>query len=265
MIAALRLACLLVVLAGPGCANDVSAQAAVRPPGQATILERIAEARALEPDSARRATLDLVATDLLREIEATERRALGALRSTTSRSADTTVARRYGEARAGLDALLQALEAEGAWGTRRFLTLRAVYPESPMLLEAAARRAGRAGQRDTAIALYGRLLRREPSNVTWQRLRAGHLADAGQREAARRAYAVALDLEPLHEETFRSSVRLATSDDALEKLLAQIRRHRVAAPADRLLGEREVELLQRLGRPDEAAAVAKSLGVRRPT
>lgn len=256
-----RLVAALVIGASSAALAQAKAGGAAPPP---TFVERLETARAIVSDSARRLALDAVASDVLREVEATERRVLGVLRSTTSRSADSTVIRRYGAARDGLSALLAALEAEGSWGTRRFATLRAVYPESPMLIEAAAQRAAAAGARDTAIALFDRLLRREPSNVGWQRTRAALLAQLGRRDAAARAYAVALDLEPEDEPTFRSALQLATSDDALAILLRQIRRHRLALPNSRPISEREVEMLQRLGWLDDAARAAEALR-RRPT
>jgi predicted Zn-dependent protease len=264
MIGADRILSFVVSLWLVGAATPAHGQAAARLSTPVPFVDRIAEARSIAGDSARRLALDGVMTDLLREVETTERRALGALRSTSSRTPDTTLVRRYAAARDGLAALLAALDAEGDWGTRRFGTLRVIYPDSPMLIEAGARRAARTGAADSALAAYDRLLRRDPANLAWQRARAATLESLGRRTDARRAWAVSLDLEPLHEETFRAAVRLATSDDALEQLLQQVRRHRLGQPNVRVLGDREVELLQRLGRPDEAAKVAEQLTRRRP-
>ena len=54
------------------------------------------------------------------------------------------------------------------------------------------------------------------------------------------------------------------SDTSLEELLAQVRRLRVRLPGSRLLVEHEIEVLQRLGRLEEAAALAQKLREAKP-
>ena len=107
-------------------------------------------------------------------------------------------------------------------------------------------------------------MRRSPDDADLQRERAEALERAGRAAEAATSYARALDLEPESEPTFRSLLRLRQATGTLDALLRQVRRLRVALPDSRVLPDREIELLHRMGRLDEAAAVAQRLRERRP-
>ena len=67
-------------------------------------------------------------------------------------------------------------------------------------------------------------------------------------------------LQELHEELHRERAQLMQKNDlARNKLEAMIGRLRALEPGSRILAEREVEVLQRLGRLEEARRVADEL------
>jgi len=160
-----------------------------------------------------------------------------------------------------LDQLRAALDTvvfQTAWGEAELANLRLAYPQSTLLDRYEAGLAMRQGRDSLALARYEALLRRDPTDVELQRARAGVLERMGRRNDAITAYARALELAPEDEPTFRALVRLREESGTLEPLLAQIRRFRVALPDSDTLAEREIEVLQRLGRAAEAEAVART-------
>jgi tetratricopeptide (TPR) repeat protein len=158
-----------------------------------------------------------------------------------------------------VEAALDTMVFKTSWGPDEFAQLRKAYPLSALLERYAADLAVRSGNNETALASYDRLLRQDAANVTIQRDRADLLERMGKPSEAIAGYARALDLTPQDEPTFRALLRLRESNGTLGDLLEQVRRLRIRLPESHLLGEHEVELLQRLDRVAEAQAVAKKL------
>jgi tetratricopeptide (TPR) repeat protein len=150
------------------------------------------------------------------------------------------------------------------WGAEELRQLRLAYPQSSLLERYEARLVTRFGRAEEAVEAYDRLVRRSPEDADLQRERAETLQRAGRVVEAAEGYARALDLEPESEPAFRALLRLRQAAGTLDALLRQVRRQRVAFPDSRVLPEREIELLQRMGRLDEAADVARRLREQRP-
>lgn len=165
--------------------------------------------------------------------------------------------------RAALDStlrvVLDTVVFRTPWGPGELAQLLIAHPRQPLLERYAAELAARGGDDSVALARYDDLLRQRPSDAAVQRDRAAVLERDGRRDAARDGYARALDLAPADTLVFRALVRLDEPDGRLAELLAQVRRLRIRMPDARVLGEHEVELLQRLGRLAEAQAAARAL------
>ena len=170
--------------------------------------------------------------------------------------------------RARLDSLarqaLDSLVYGTSFGEAELSRLRRAYPQSPLLERYAADLATRTGRDEQALALFDGLLSVAPTDGALQQARAAALERIGRAAEAAAGYARALDLEPEAEPPFRALLRLRQSDGSLNLLLAQVRRLRVGLAASRTLADREIEVLQRLGRIGEAQDVARALQERRP-
>jgi tetratricopeptide (TPR) repeat protein len=162
--------------------------------------------------------------------------------------------------------VLDTMVFHTAWGAGELDALRAAYPQSGLLRLYAARVAFDGGRTTDALQLYDVAVSREPANVDAQLGRARALLRLGREREALSAAERALDLEPERQDVFRLRLQMAEQAGGaeMERLLAQIRRLRERLPKSRVLAEHEVELLQRLGRLDEAAGVARAANIAPP-
>jgi tetratricopeptide (TPR) repeat protein len=163
-----------------------------------------------------------------------------------------------------LKATLDTIVLGRPWGLGELEQLRLAYPGSALLERYVGAVAERDGSDSVALAVYDAVLRREPADPATHRARAAVLIRLDRKPEALAAYTRALDLEPEHEAAFRALVILRQRDSTLADLLTQVRRLRVRLPRSRPLADHEVELLQRLGRLEEAAALAQKLREEKP-
>lgn len=260
-----RVAILLVLLSGVAAvaAHDaVRAQSPVGTPSALDAARRLAaEADVTPPDSGR----PLLRGALWRGVERVQ---LLELRAVAAASADNgqrsleaagPVFEQRDEIGALLTAVLDTVVFETDWGSEELDDLRAAFPHSALLERYAARLAAVDGRPHDAVRLYDRLLRRTPTDVRLQRERAAVLDRTGQTREAMVAYTRTLELTPEDPEVFRALVRLHRAAGSLEQLLEQIRRLRLRLPESAVLADREIEVLHRLGRPDEAQSAARRL------
>lgn len=179
---------------------------------------------------------------------------------------------RRSRVQASLDSLLERVVLGTAWGPVELDRLRARYPGSRVLDTFAARLRLRQNEPAAALELLDRLIGRDPSQAEIHVLRARALETLGRDHEAWMAYLRALDLEPGAEAPFRGLLDLARREDAapdaMDRLLTHVRRLRRMAVNDETLApvlrDREVELLQRMGRLEEARAVQDTTGGGRP-
>ena len=159
-------------------------------------------------------------------------------------------------------AILDTVVFQTAWGPAELDQLERAHPGSPLLARYAADLAVRQGSDSEALARYDDLLSRQPADAGLHRQRAGVLERMGRVDGARDAYARALDLEPEDSVSFRALVRLDEPAGRLADLLGQVQRLRIRMPDSRAVAEREIEVLQRLGRVADARAAADRLAGR---
>jgi len=155
------------------------------------------------------------------------------------------------------------------WGRSELATLQLAYPGSALLERYAADVAaaqGGAATDSVALAHYDKLLRRDVTTADVHVKRADLLLRQNRIAESAAGYARALDLDPENDETYRKlrELRQREGVEQLDDLLRQVRRLRVRLPQSRILAEHEIELLQRLGRIDEAHRVANELAQRKP-
>lgn len=150
------------------------------------------------------------------------------------------------------------------WGPEELTQLRLSFPGSALLDRYVGMLAERAGDEASALRMYDDVLRREPTDVGSHEARGALLIRMGRPREAIDAYTRALDLTPEEDRVFRALQALRQRDGSLDDLLAQVRRLRVRLPASRLLAEHEIEVLQRLDRLEEAAALAQKLREAKP-
>jgi Tfp pilus assembly protein PilF len=158
-----------------------------------------------------------------------------------------------------LRATLDTIVFARPWGLDELRELRLAYPGSALIERYMGRIAEREGNDSAALVVYDAVLRRDAADPVTQAARAALLERMGRGPDAITAYTRAFDLAPEDDAVFRALQTLRQRDGSLADLLAQVRRLRVRLPRSRVLGEHEVEVLQRLGRLDEAAAVAAKL------
>ena len=159
-------------------------------------------------------------------------------------------------------AILDTVVFETSWGPGELDQLERAHPGSPLLARYAADLAVRQGRDSQALARYDDLLSRQPGDADLQRRRAAVLVQGSRLDEARDAYTRALELEPEDSVSFRALVRLDEPAGRLTELLAQVQRLRIRMPDSRTVAEREIELLQRLGRVADARAAADRLAGR---
>ncbi|MFO7894585.1 MAG: hypothetical protein R6U63_12690 [Longimicrobiales bacterium] len=158
-----------------------------------------------------------------------------------------------------VDSLLERVVLGTPWGGRELERLRDRYPGSRVLDRYAARRHLQEGEPRDALRLLDRLLARDAGDAGLHVLR-GRALEALERENdAWLAYLRAFDLEPAADAPFRALLRIAGPREMIE-LLEHVRRLRRLAPEVDALRDRETELLQRMGRLEEARAVQDSAG-----
>lgn len=170
-------------------------------------------------------------------------------------------ARRTLEARrSALGHVLSRMVFETAWGPAELARLRAAYPGSIYLAEMDIRLALRQGEATRALQEVERLLRLQPGRVDPHLLHGASLEAAGRGAEARASYGRAFEMDPGADAAFQGLLRLHRSDGSLDDLLGRVRRVRATAPDDAVLVTREVEVLQRLGRLQEARDLATQHG-----
>jgi|GEM_PF-5056044 len=167
-------------------------------------------------------------------------------------------------ARGTLVALMDSVVFETGWGAEELAQLRRAYPSSLFLRRYEADLAARRGRLEEALRGYDRLLRARPTDVNLQIGRAETLEGLGREDEARATYIRLLELVPGDESVFRALVRLERTDEGLERLLVQIRRLQRLHPDLAELIDREVEVLHRLDRLDEARRAAAKKKERNP-
>jgi tetratricopeptide (TPR) repeat protein len=159
-----------------------------------------------------------------------------------------------------LDSLLERVVLGTEWGGAELERLRARYPGALILDLYAAHRLLRDDRPAAALELTDRLLARAPDDPELHLLHGRALEAIDRSTDAWLAYLRAFDMEPageVGEPAFRALVRIA-DDDGLERLLDHVRRLRRMSPAAGVLKDRQIELLQRLGRLDAARALQDS-------
>jgi predicted Zn-dependent protease len=144
-------------------------------------------------------------------------------------------------------------------------SLAASHPRHTLVDRAAAAHALLRGDHATALRLFTSLAARTPDDTTVQLGLGEALERAGQAAQARLAYVRAIELQPDDEVAFRALLRLEQGNGSLDDLLARVRRLQVRRSGSLVLIEREIELLHRMGRLDEAAAAARRLQERKGT
>ena len=155
--------------------------------------------------------------------------------------------------------VLDTMVFETDWGPTELDRLRRAFPDARLLETYAARLAARQGRDSTALAMTRSLLRRHPQDVELHRDLARLVERTRSPDAALPAWRHALELEPEHEPTFRAALAAHRAADRLDALLDQVARLRTIDAESRVLAEYQIELLHRLGRLEEAAAVARAL------
>ncbi len=160
-----------------------------------------------------------------------------------------------------LSALRQALDdvvLRADDGDAELARLQRTYPESVLLDRYAARRAVLDGRLADAADRYDALVHDAPADTTLQRERAALLVRLGRTADAIAGYERVLDMRPEDPNAFHALLDLRGANGSLETLLAQVRRLRVRLPDSPVLLDHEIELLHRLGRPEDATRLARA-------
>lgn len=166
---------------------------------------------------------------------------------------------RQAELRATVGAVLDTVVLETDWGPAELERMRKGFPDAAILDRYAARLAAQEGRDSAALAMTRSLTRRFPEAVEVHRDLARLIERTRGPQAALDAWRHALELEPGHEPTFRAALAAHRKAGRLETLLDQVVRLRAIDAESRALAEYQIELLHRLGRLEEAAAVARAL------
>ncbi len=165
---------------------------------------------------------------------------------------------RRGALLSGLRQALDIVVLRAGDGDAELTRLRGTYPESSLLERYAARRAVLDGRLTEAEGRYDALVHDAPADTTLQRERAALLVRLDRPADAIAGYERVLDMRPEDPNAFHTLLHLRSADGSLETLLAQVRRLRVRLPDSDVLLDHEIELLHRLGRPEEAARLARA-------
>lgn len=197
----------------------------------------------------------------LQEAEAASEKTAGVLQKpvTNLTPADSAALEHQASTMELLRGALDTLLADGAWGRAEFEQVRSAYPGNPTLDRYEASLLLNEGQTGQALALWDKGLRHLPHDADLLRGRARTLDRMNRGDEALRAWSSLFDEVPDDAEAWRGLLAAHTARGSLEDLLSQVRRLRIITNGSRQLGEHEVELLHRLGRLDEAAAVARDL------
>ena len=198
------------------------------------------------------ATAELRALHALRDLETLEL-GLAARRDTGNVKAQVEQQRLLGVTRAILDtAILQRPD-----GRRTLTALRRQYPGASLLAEYDGWRLLADADPTAGLAVFDALLRRERRSMSLLRGRARALDALHRTDDATAAWQRILDNDPSDADAFNALRRIHEADHTLPVFRATIARLRLLHPADTVLVGREVQLLQQLGQPDSAAAVAQ--------
>lgn len=160
--------------------------------------------------------------------------------------------------RARVEELLEWVVFDTEWGASELERLHALYPLSPLLGQTVVRAALRRGDAAAALDEVERLVDRFPGEASVHALDGGTRAALGDADGALAAWTRALELDAACEEAYEAVVRSYTEDDRLEDLLTRLRRLRAIDAEEPRRWAHEVELLHRLGRLDEATALAEA-------
>jgi tetratricopeptide (TPR) repeat protein len=200
---------------------------------------------------------------LIRNLEETERRFLQASAGaridsvTAARLEPIAVERDF--ARVAAKRLLDSVAFETSWGYGEVRALIRAYPASGLVLHAALGVASRDRLDADVLDISEKLLRAAPREVATHVVRGAALERAMRGAEARASFVRAFELAPEDSQAFRALVRMQQKDGTLAELLERVERIAIRLPKSRVIEERRIELLQRLGRTREAEAAAKAL------
>jgi Flp pilus assembly protein TadD len=197
-------------------------------------------------------TAAMRARQALRELERLET-GLAIRRDTTDLGRRAAQSRMLATVRATLDTAVLAAPDGG----RTLATLQREYPGAAILREYEGWRLLADGEPGEALVRFDGLLRASRRDAALLRGRARAL-DALRREPdATAAWERVLDAQPASADAFDALWRRHQAASSLRVLHHRIARLRLLHPSDTTLVGREVRLLQALGLPDSAAAVAR--------
>lgn len=202
-------------------------------------------AQAAEPPSVR----------LRRTLRALERVEIGI--ATSSDSSSTGPRAEQQRLIVAARALLDTVVLRAPDGRAALAGLEREFPGGALLREYAAWRLLADGQPADALARFDALLRASRRNLGLLRGRARALDALHQDAEAGLAWARVFTENPHDDEAFEELWRRHEAARSLAQLARDVARMRVLYPADTVLLGREVRLLQALGLPDSAAAVAR--------
>jgi predicted Zn-dependent protease len=167
-------------------------------------------------------------------------------------------ARRAEIERERVEELLEGVVFDTDWGASELERLRALYPLSPLLGRTAVRAALRRWDASVALEEVERLVDRFPGEASVHALDGRTRAALGDAAGALAAWIRALELDAGCDGAYEALVRSYTEEGRLEDLLPRLRRLRVIDAEEPRRWAHEVETLHRLGRLDEAAALAEA-------
>ena len=176
--------------------------------------------------------------------------------SSSAPTIDPAARDRHAKALVTARALLDTVVMQRPWGGAMLQSLRAEHRGSALLDRYDAALAARDGRLGAALERYDALLHHHSTDAELHRERGDVLRTMGDAEGAIAAWERALELMPEDEAAYDRLRAAHTDAGSLELLLAQVRRLRVRRAESTILRDREIELLHRLGRLDEAAKVA---------
>jgi predicted Zn-dependent protease len=176
--------------------------------------------------------------------------------SSSAPKVDPAVRDRHAKALATARALLDTVVLQRPWGGAMLQSLRNEHRGSALLDRYDAALAVRDGRLGAALERYDALLHDHSTDAELHRERGDVLRTMGNTEGAIPAWERALELGPEDEAVYGRLRAAHTDAGSLEQLLAQVRRLRVRRAESTILRDREIELLHRLGRLEDAAKVA---------
>jgi tetratricopeptide (TPR) repeat protein len=172
------------------------------------------------------------------------------------RAPDPAVVSRHAAAEARVRADIERLLEAGGAG-RAAVRRAGRAPDAHELVRRGAVRAALAdGDAAAALAAVETLAGAAPRDTQLLRWRAEALDALGLAEPARAARQARWELAPEDPDAWRDLVAAHVQAGTLAQLRAGVERLRLLYPQSRVLREREIEVLHRLGRLDEAARVA---------